>query len=112
MHGGQRTFDGSQHVGHRDLGRGPGQLVSPVGPATGADDARSAQLREDVLEEVLRNRLAPRELLPLDGNALVLDGGELRRRSHRVVGLGCDPHGLILADPGAGREMGLDGAVN
>ena len=67
LHRGQRPLDRAQHVGDRDLGRGPGELVAAVGTAAGAHDPGPAQLGEDVLEEVLRDRLAPGELLALHG---------------------------------------------
>src|SRR5262249_30223949 len=53
---------------------------------------------QDVLEELGRNRLRPRELLALD-RALALGCGQLGRGPQRVVGLRGDTHGSILSQP-------------
>src|SRR5690606_33374098 len=41
---GQRALDRADHVGHGDLGGGPGQPIAAVGAAPGGDEAAAAQL--------------------------------------------------------------------
>jgi hypothetical protein len=55
--GGERTLDGSDDVGDRDLPGLLGQPVAAVVAALAADHARDAQLQQDVLEEVERDPL-------------------------------------------------------
>src|SRR5258706_16295016 len=58
LHRGQWAFHGPEHVGDRDLPRRTGELVAAFGSAAGAYDPRPAELGEDVLEKILRDRLA------------------------------------------------------
>ena len=51
-------------------------------------------------------RLAACERLALDGDAVVLHGGELGGRAYCVVGFGGDPHAVILADPVTREQSG------
>ena len=90
-----RPLDDADHVGDGDLCRWPREPVAAVGAALARDEAAVAEVGEDVLEELVRDRLGGGESLALD-----LPGrrrGELYRRTEGVVDLGGDAHAVILA---------------
>ena len=94
-HARDRAFHDPDHVGDRDLRGRPGEAVAAVGAALARDEAAVAQVGEDVLEELLGDRLGRREPLALD---LLRGGdGELDRGAEGVVDLGGDAHGVIVA---------------
>ena len=88
-HRGDRPFDRADHVGDADLVGGPREHVAAFDAALARDELRVAQLEQDVLEEVPRDRLRRRELLALDERS---GRGELEHRAERVVDLGGDAH--------------------
>jgi hypothetical protein len=92
--GRDRPLDRADHVGEADLRRRLRQPVAAVGAALARDDLGAAQLEQDVLEELERDRLCGRE--PLGLHRARRSDGELGERPQRVVHLGRDSHGWIL----------------
>ena len=100
-HGGDRSVQGAEHVGHGDLGRGPGQSVPALGPALAQHQPGAAQLGEDALEELHRDPLQRGELL--GGHQLVRAAGQLGQRTRAVVDARRDLHAPIQpSGPAAG----------
>ena len=85
-HARDRAFDGPDHIRDRDLGRVAGEPVATVGAALASDETAVPQVGEDVLEELLRDRLGSGEPLSLDLSRC--HGSELDHRPERVVDLG------------------------
>jgi hypothetical protein len=96
----ERALDGANDLREAHLRGGLGQPVPAFGAALAAHDARRAKLREDVLQERDRDALALRNVIYLARRVLPAVG-ELDHRAHRVVGLGCHVHPLILAKSAA-----------
>jgi hypothetical protein len=89
----ERPLDCSDHVRDRDLVRGSRQGVPARLTAAALDDSGTAEVAQDVLEEVDRNVLRFRDLLCIDEPA---DGGELDRGTNGVVRLGGGAHARIM----------------
>ena len=83
----ERSLDGANHVGDRDLRRLAGEPVPAARAAPSLDQSGVLELEQDVLEELERDLLRLGESLTLDRLALGRSR-ELERRSHRVIGLG------------------------
>ena len=63
---GQRALDGADDVGERDVLGRLGEPVAAVGAALGADEPGVAEVGEDVLEELVGDRLGGRQRVALD----------------------------------------------
>src|SRR6185437_2974899 len=94
----ERAVDRPDDVREADLVGRAREPVAALRPAPARDDARVAEVGEDVLEEVRRDRLRLCDALAL--RRAVACGGELDACSDRVVGLRGDSHRLILARTG------------
>src|ERR1700733_1327517 len=99
----QRTLHRADDVREIDLGGWARQPVAALGPTLTANDARGAQLREDVLQERHGDALGARYFVHLAGSVLGAVGG-LNDRPHRIVSLGSDVHAWILTHSPAGRS--------
>jgi len=82
----QRTVDGADDLGQRDLAGGPGQPEAALRSPLAADQARPPELRQDRLQELARNLLRARD--PIRRHVAVGSGGEFDCRAQRVVGAG------------------------
>ena len=79
-------LDRANDVGDRHLVGLAGEPVAALGATASAHDAGVLELQEDVLEELQRDVLGLGEFLALD--RIVVGGGELGSRPHRIVSLG------------------------
>ena len=95
----ERAIDGADDIGDRDLVRRLRQLPAPGFAADGGEYPDATKIGEDRLEEALGDVLPPAELIGADGFTVV-DAGDLDESAQRIVGLGGDPHAVIVAvDP-------------
>ena len=90
-HARDRPLDRADHVRDGDLLGRAREPVAALDAALARDEPRVAQVEEDVLEELRRDRLRSGDALALDG-PLAGGDGELDRRPHRVVHLRRDAH--------------------
>lgn len=94
-HIGQRAFQGADHVSHGDLRWIAIKAVTPIGPAHRTDQPRGAQLGQDPLEELKRDRLRLGDDLALD--PLAIGCGQRQERPHSVIDLGGHMHDPIVS---------------
>ena len=106
----QRAVHGADDVGQRDLRGRACQPVSADRPTLTAHQAGTAQLRQDVLQELARNGLGTCELLGRDGTAT--DGRKFGSGTECVINPGGKAHAAIMPwNPKRSGQWGGRGAV-
>ena len=85
----ERALDGPDDLGERDLVGRAGQPVAALRAALARDEPVVAELQEDVLQELQRDRLRLRDALALDRPRV--GARQFGRGAERVIDLGGDP---------------------
>src|ERR1019366_4328145 len=95
-HLGQRSVEGPDDVGHRDVGGRARQTVATVGTTLAQQEAGTPHVVEDALEELGRERLRLRQRL--GRHRAPVGVGQGAEGPHGIVDLGGDVHGGILPE--------------
>lgn len=93
----QWSVDGANHVGHADLLGVPREPPPARLPTLAHHQAGATQVGEDRLQEPVRDVLQPAQLLGRHGHR-VDSGCDLDEGAQGVVGLGGNPHAVILSE--------------